>query len=221
MEQTERDLTEQAAQLNTREEFITWEHRCDKFIESLEEQSRIKRPRLSIDEQSLITRIARLENLKDSVHGCFVQVGARYSAGLRWRKIDTAFESRILTGAIINFKHIEPRQFLEDAREILLQRVQTVLTKYDNIKINTVFNGEFVAADKRANKSIITRNYELFQTSDLQESYESRVVEPTLTSLEEFQERSGWALSRIINLLIKVNKYNPLHAGCYIELPGN
>jgi len=26
-------------------------------------------------------------------------------------------------------------------------------------------------------------------------------------------------LSRIINLLINVNKYNPLHAGCHIELP--
>jgi len=39
MEQTERDLTEQAARLNTREEFITWERRCDEFIELLEEQS--------------------------------------------------------------------------------------------------------------------------------------------------------------------------------------
>jgi len=48
MEQTERDLTEQAARLNMQEEFITWEHCCDEFIESLEEQSRIKRPRLSI-----------------------------------------------------------------------------------------------------------------------------------------------------------------------------
>jgi len=87
-----------------------------------------------------------------------------------------------MTGAIINFKHIEPRQFLEDAREIVLERVRTVLNKYDNIKINTVFNGEFVAGDKRANKSIATGNYELFQLSDLQEWYESRVVEPTLTS---------------------------------------
>jgi len=106
-------------------------------------------------------------------------------------------------------------------REKLCSSVRTVLTKYDNIKINTEFNGEFVAGDKRANKSIATRNYELFRSSDLQEWYESRVVEPTLTSLEKFQERdSGWALSRIINLLINnINKYNPLHAGCYIELP--
>jgi len=46
------------------------------------------------------------------------------------------------------------------------------------------------------------------------------VIEPTLASLEEFQERdSGWALSRILNLTVNIYKYNPLHAGCYIELP--
>jgi len=221
MEQTERDLREQAARLNTREEYIAWEQRCDEFIESLDERSRIKHPRLSIGiRQSLVAQIARLENLKDSVRGRFVHVGAGYSAGLRWRAIDTAFENRILTGAVINSKHIEPRQFFENAREIVLDRVRDVLRKRDALKINTVFNGEFVAGNKSANKSISSRNNELFQTSNLCEWYELCVVEPTLTSLEEFQERdSGWALSRILNLIVNVNKYNPMHAGCYIKLP--
>ncbi|KYM95311.1 hypothetical protein ALC62_14051, partial [Cyphomyrmex costatus] len=220
MDQTERDLIEQATLLSTREEYIAWEQRCDEFIESLEEQSRIKRPRLSIgNRQSLIARIARLERLKDSVRDRFVQVGARYSAELRWREIETAFKSRILTGAVINSNHIEPRQFLEDASEIVLERVRDVMQRHNSVKINTVFNGEFVSGDKRANKSVSTRNYELFRSSDLQEWYASRVVEPILASLDEFQERdSGWALSRILNLTISVNKYNPLHAGCDIEL---
>ncbi|KYN02136.1 hypothetical protein ALC62_07057, partial [Cyphomyrmex costatus] len=220
MDQTERDLIEQATLLSTREEYIAWEQRCDEFIESLEEQSRIKRPRLSIgNRQSLIARIARLEGLKDSVRDRFVQVGAGYSAGLRWREIETAFESRILTGAVINSNHIEPRQFLEDASEIVLERVRDVMQRHNSVKINTVFNGEFVLGVKRANKSVSTRNYELFRSSDLQEWYASRVVEPILASLDEFQEHdSGWTLSRILNLTISVNKYNPLHAGCDIEL---
>jgi len=67
-------------------------------------------------EQLLVALIARLENLKYVMRGRFVQVGAVYSTGLRWREIDTAFESRIMTGALINFKHIKTRQFLEDAR---------------------------------------------------------------------------------------------------------
>ncbi|KYN09825.1 hypothetical protein ALC57_18047, partial [Trachymyrmex cornetzi] len=110
--------------------------------------------------------------------------------------------------------------FLEDASEIVLERVQCIMQRYDAIKINTIFNGEFVAGDKRANKSIATRNYELYRYSDLREWYVTRVVEPILTSLEEFQERdSGWALSRILNLAVNANKHNPLRAGCHIKLP--
>ncbi|KYN21953.1 hypothetical protein ALC57_05665 [Trachymyrmex cornetzi] len=213
------DLIEQATLLNTREEYVAWEQRCDEFIESLEEQSRIKRPRLSIgNRQSVIACIARLESLKGSVRGRFVHVDAGH--GLRWREIETAFESRILTAAVINTNHIEPRRFLEDANEIVLERVQCIMQRYDSVKINTIFNGEFVAGDKRANKSIATRNYELYRYSDLREWYVTRVVEPILTSLEEFQERdSGWALSRILNLAVNANKHNPLRAGCHIKLP--
>ncbi|KYN05852.1 hypothetical protein ALC62_03213, partial [Cyphomyrmex costatus] len=217
----ERDLIEQATLLSTREEYIAWEQRCDEFIESLEEQSRIKRLRLSIgNRQSVIAYIARLESLKDSVRGRFVHVGAGYGDGLRWREIETAFESRILTGVVINSNHIDPHRFLEDASEIVLERVQCIMRRYDSIKINTLFNGEFIAGDKRANKSITTRNFEIYRCTDQREWYVSRVVEPILASLEEFQERdSGWALSRILNLTVNANKLNPLRAGCHIKLP--
>ncbi|KYN11400.1 hypothetical protein ALC57_16451 [Trachymyrmex cornetzi] len=215
----ERELIEQAALLGTREKYIAWEQRCDNFIESVEEQSRAKRPRLSIGKrQSVITCIARLESLKDTVRGRFVHVGAGY--GLRWREIETAFESRILTGAVINSGHIEPRQFLENACEIVLKRVQDAIEKHGSVKVNTAFNGEFVAGDKHAIKSITTKNFELYQESNVHEWYDRHIVEPTLTSLDEFQERdSGWALSRILNLIVNVNKLNPMHAGCNIELP--
>jgi len=39
-----------------------------------------------------------------------------------------------------------------------------------------------MVGDKRANKSIATRNYELFHMSDLWEWYQLYVVEPILTS---------------------------------------
>jgi len=51
----------------------------------------------------------------------------------------------------------------------MLDRVRDVLRKRDALKINTVFNGEFVAGDKRMNKSIAMRSYELFRSTDLQE----------------------------------------------------
>ncbi|XP_070527510.1 uncharacterized protein [Cardiocondyla obscurior] len=224
MDQLEQELVAQADQLNSSNEFCVWQQQCEEYIESLEEQNRNKRPRLSISAQnSIVARIARIESLIDLTQRRFVHEGAGYNsckAGLRWCKIDTAFKSRILTGAVVNSKYIEPQQFLEDARDIVLEHVQNVMREHRNVKINTVFNGEFVAGAKTSNKCVCTRNCELFQTSNLQEWYNSHVIEPILASLDEFQERdSGWALSRIQNLIVNVNKYNPLHAGCYIKLP--
>ena len=139
---------------------------------------------------------------------------------LGWREIDAAFESRISTGAVINSNHIEPRRFLEDAREIVFERVRDAVERHGSVKVNTAFNGEFATKDKRVHKSIITKNNEIYRYTDLREWYEQRVIEPILASLEEFQERdSGWALSRILNLIVNVNKHNPMHAGCHIKVP--
>jgi len=88
---------------------------------------------------------------------------------LVWREIDTAFENRVLTGAVINTDYIEPRTFLEDARSVVLEQVQDIIKKHNSVKMNTVFNGEFTTGNNRANKSINIRNCELFQTSNLRE----------------------------------------------------
>ncbi|KYM84281.1 hypothetical protein ALC53_05374 [Atta colombica] len=80
------------------------------------------------------------------------------------------------------------------------------------------FNGEFVTKDKRDNKSIVTKNSEIYRYTNLREWYEQH--HSSSLSLEEFQERdSGWTLLRILNLTINVNKLNPLRAGCHIEVP--
>ena len=65
------DLIEQAIQLNTIEEYVTWEQRCDELIESLEEQShgRTNARDYRSARESVITYIAMLESLKDSVRG--------------------------------------------------------------------------------------------------------------------------------------------------------
>ncbi|RLU19202.1 hypothetical protein DMN91_007759 [Ooceraea biroi] len=174
---------------------------------------------------SLVARIAQLEGLKKELETRFIYVGGGNhtqpsNTKLSWREIDTAFKNRVLTGAVINVDYIDPRRFLEDARDVVLEHVRNAIDRHNSVKVNTMFNGEFVAGEKTANKSINTRNSELFKTSDLQEWFTQYVIEPTLASLEEFQERdSGWALSRILNLTINVNRHNPIHAGCHIKLP--
>lgn len=227
MEQLERDLLEQAGNVITLSECISWIQRCNECIEQLEEHSRVKRPRLTIGcRQLLVAMIARLEGAKTRLERQFMYTGGDYASTsgnankLVWRERETAFESRLLTGVVINVDHTEPWQFLENASTVVLEQVQDALNRHNCVKVNTVCNGEFVTGETRANKSINTRNYVLYQTTSLCEWYEQHVIEPTLTSLEEFQERdSGWALSRILDLMVNVNKCNPMRAGCHAEVP--
>ncbi|KYM98518.1 hypothetical protein ALC62_10767, partial [Cyphomyrmex costatus] len=111
-------------------ECFAWLERCKECIESLECSA--KRPRLTVGHrQSAVARIARLEDLS---------LGARSTPLL-----PAAFTNRVLTGAVINSRHIEPRQFLEDAESVVLERVRGAIDIHGSVKVNTAFNGEFVA----------------------------------------------------------------------------
>ena len=45
-------------------------------------------------------------------------------------EIETAFNNRVLTGVVLNSSYIEPRQFLDDARYIVLDRIRDNLYRY-------------------------------------------------------------------------------------------
>ncbi|KYQ59585.1 hypothetical protein ALC60_01386 [Trachymyrmex zeteki] len=68
---------------------------------------------------------------------------------------------------MINADYIEPRRFLEDAGDVVLERVRNAVERHGSVKMNTAFNGEFVANDKRTNKSINTKNSEIYRCTDL------------------------------------------------------
>lgn len=80
----------------------------------------------------------------------------------------------------------------------MLERIRSVTVEHGSVKVNTAFNREFVAGDKRTVKVITTKNSKMLPTTDLQEWYQ-RTVDVILASLEELQERnSEWALSCIL-----------------------
>ncbi|KAG5319818.1 SETMR methyltransferase, partial [Pseudoatta argentina] len=58
------------------------------------------------------------------------EYASRDERSLVWREIDAPFESRISTGAVINSNHIEPRRFLEDAKEIVFERVRDAVERH-------------------------------------------------------------------------------------------
>ncbi|XP_071581757.1 uncharacterized protein [Temnothorax nylanderi] len=198
MQKEDRDLVELATGVDSSDAYREWERRCDECLASLRERCREKktRPTYTGTLNSLIARVARLEEARN------------------------VLRSRVLTGVVINSNHVDPRLFLEDARVTVLEQVRVNHEKHACLKVNMVFNGEFVAGAQTAVKSIATRNRQLFPTSDLREWYDRYVIDATLAGLDVFQERdSGWALSRILNLMVNVNKCNLMHAGCWVEIP--
>ncbi|KYN11048.1 hypothetical protein ALC57_16827, partial [Trachymyrmex cornetzi] len=47
-----------------------------------------------------------------------------------------------------NSNRIERRRFLEDAGNVVLERVRNAVERHGSVKVNTAFNGDFVTKDK-------------------------------------------------------------------------
>lgn len=143
---------------------------------------------------------------------------------VKWEDLNSAFQSRIRTGVILNIKHGDVKAFLEDCAVMFKRRIQNALKKDEALKVNAVLCGEFQIqkADKTLceNKYLNTHNATIYKDTDLDGWFRTKIQDPLLTDLDEFQERdSGWTLSRVVNLVVNINKYNPLRAGSYIDLP--
>ncbi|KAL6418414.1 hypothetical protein ACFW04_012113 [Cataglyphis niger] len=213
-------LFDSARSVATTDAYLAWTRRCDERLESLRERCREKRRgRFTGTINSLVARIVRLTGAKDDLRRRFERSGGGERREFSWSEIEMAFARRVLTSAVINLDYIKPLRFFEDARDTVLDQIRDIMGRYNSIKVNTVFNDEFVSGNKIAVKNIVTKNHPLLPTFDLREWYGKRVVDTILASLEEFQERdSRWALSPILNLTVNVNRYNPMRVGCYVEI---
>ncbi|XP_071638427.1 uncharacterized protein [Temnothorax longispinosus] len=222
-----------AADVRDADGYRAWRRRCDECLRLLRERCRVKRSGKRGKTGAviaLVVLIARLESLREDLRQRFERAvgagldggggGSSVDRGFSWVEIDTAFQSRVLTSAMTNSTYIEPARFLDDAKGTVLEKVRNNMTRHECLKVNVIFNGEFVADVKTDVKSIATRNEQLLPGSDLDEWYDRHVRDAILAALDEFQGRdSGWALSRILNLLVNVNKCNPMRVGCWVKIP--
>jgi len=71
--------------------------------------------------------------------------------------------------------------FLEDADNVLLERVRNAVEKCCSVKVNIAFNDELATKDKCINKNIITKNSEILYID-----VPIYVVEPIPALFEEF-----------------------------------
>ncbi|XP_078032837.1 uncharacterized protein LOC144467773 [Augochlora pura] len=139
---------------------------------------------------------------------------------IRWKIIESAFKNRILTGAVINVIHVIPCEFLRCAKNMITDQVTQLLNEHLSLKVNFVLEMEFMVHDQVSVKNFNTRNFELFRLTNLDNWYEKDVTPALLAQIEEYQgSGSGWTLLKILHVMVNMNKYKPMRAGCSVSMP--
>ncbi|CAH0406333.1 unnamed protein product [Chilo suppressalis] len=140
-------------------------------------------------------------------------------------KICSAFRNRIASYRLSNSdaETGAPADFLRGMRARVLQLLQARQLTLNSIKVNFELFAEFYlrsnGTDKCEIKSFATENIVVHKNFDFNDFF-SQVVAIISSKIDEFQERdSGWLFLRNLHLEININKYNPLRASKFIDLP--
>ncbi|XP_049887050.1 uncharacterized protein LOC126381638 [Pectinophora gossypiella] len=144
-------------------------------------------------------------------------------------RISSAFRSRIASYRLRSSENSEvgsavacpPETFLRSLRKNVRQLIDARRDAFDSIKVNFELFAEFSLPqdDRREVKSFNTENIVIHKTYDFNDIF-NKVVNLIATKVDEFQERdSGWYFVGNLYLEININKYNPLRASGFIELP--
>lgn len=144
---------------------------------------------------------------------------------------ESAFEKRIQTFAIVNKEHIDIEFFLEDAfyyfnqqlsENLQINHMVKVFTSFKCVFEKTIINSEDV--DKLEKQTIYSNSKTKIVNSEtnLRDFYNKYIIPDILINIEEvIMKGSGFKLSEINELLVQLNKYEPLSGSSYIDLPAH
>lgn len=135
-------------------------------------------------------------------------------------EIESLFNNRLRTGIIVNINFIDVNNFLDECKNAVIEYVNIAVQDFKFVKASVTLTGVFAHSEKEDEKYFPVKYSELCATSDLNTWYEENVKEVLLADIEEFEVcESGWSLTQIKNVTIRIAKYNPLRAGSWIDLP--
>ncbi|XP_051165642.1 uncharacterized protein LOC127284297 [Leptopilina boulardi] len=143
---------------------------------------------------------------------------------VRWEECESAFACRLYTNAVLNLVHIDISAFLNDASTLFQDHIKGALNKNGPILVYGVLIAHFKRVEN--GEEIVKpipfgcKANSIFITTLLDDWFDENIKQPILRSVEEFHAKgSNWNLQSIIRLEMNVNKYNPLRASSYIDLP--
>lgn len=161
---------------------------------------------------------------------------------------ETAFSRRLITFSIVNVEHIDVKEFLSESYSYFERELRTIWNKNDGVKVNAYLGAVFEKPivenlphhadanedndnnDETANRvqvkkikqdlHIHTRSIIILKDSDLQEIFKESILMPIVRRIDEaILQGSGYTLSSIKELVVEVNKYDPLRGSSYLKLP--
>lgn len=146
-------------------------------------------------------------------------------------KLSSAFSSRIagyrISSGRANTAGREstelrpPAEFLRLIRQSVRQLIDAKLAQHINIKANFELFAELTLPknDLIEIKSFATENINIHQNYNFNDLF-ANVVDLLCKKFDDFQERdSGWTWIKSLYLEVNINKYTPLRAASYIDLP--
>ena len=176
--------------------------------------------------QSCFFTINLIQSLKDDLTSIISKDGGTLeSKTVKWLESQTAFGKSIRTGIIKNLRHIDPRKFFADAKNLFVQEIKKILDeRKSSLKVYTVLEATYAKQKGEETleelKHFNTKTFSIYTISDLEKLFIDHVTDPILKDMEEFEQReSGWSLKRIELLNVIMQKYNPMRCGTYIRLP--
>ncbi|XP_043479037.1 uncharacterized protein LOC122509227 [Leptopilina heterotoma] len=188
--------------MTSEEKMVTafqWQNKCQRYINIFRnflresDFSSSQRSRCLNLRQKMEYLLYHFDTL--TKRGAGVQV---VNEGMKWVDFEEAFEGRLQNSAVMNLDYKDINEFLDDAFNSIDGKTQEISDL----------------------KTFIAKTGDILVTTPLDDWYNVCVKQVTLKRMEEFQEKdSNWRLHSIERLEVNINKYNPMRAGSYIDLP--
>lgn len=141
---------------------------------------------------------------------------------------ESAFSRRVDTFALVNIEHVDLEEFLAECFQYFEETIRDILVRNTTVKVNLILSVVFEKSVHTEDEvkyvketlHIHTRNRIIDARTDLYKFFNETVVEYILQKIDEaIIQGSGFSLSEIDELIVQVNKYNPLNGSSYIPLP--
>ncbi|XP_074108432.1 uncharacterized protein LOC141533439 [Cotesia typhae] len=145
---------------------------------------------------------------------------------IKWQDLENAFSNNIKSGCVVNHAHTDLREFLNDSKDLVIEKIGSMMRNAGNLKVNVelffIFRNSKNGDTVEEKKSFNTKSREIIKATRLDEWYMDNVYHKLLKKVEEFNQKdSGWSLVEINNLVVTMSTFLPLQAGesTYMQLP--